>query len=96
MPKTSKKQKMTLDNLAILIQQEFIASKKGMHNGFGKVYERFNKIDDEISWIHGTLELIQREITDIKKKLENVIYRHEFEKLKDRIEEIEKKVGIKN
>lgn len=96
MPKTSKKQKMTLDNLAILIQREFIDSKNEISGVRNEIREGFIKISDEIIWIHGTLEVIQREIMEIKKKLENVIYRHEFEKLKDRIEEIEKKVGIKN
>lgn len=93
---------MTLDKLAVIIQQEFLAqreflaSKKEIHDEFGKVYGRFNKIDDEITWIHGSLELIQREVSEIKEKLKNIIYRHEFETLKNRIEAIEKKVGLKN
>ena len=39
--------------------------------------------------------VIESEILDVKKKLENIVYRHELEAVKDRIAEIEKRAGIK-
>jgi len=36
-----------------------------------------------------TLDAIELELLDIKKKLDNIIYRHEFEILRDRVKNLE-------
>lgn len=56
--------------------------------------EKFHKIKDDVSYIHGSLEVIQREIAEIKKKLDNIVYRHELEAVRGRITVIENKLGI--
>ena len=45
--------------------------------------------------VGGKLDAIEMELSDIKKKLENIVYRHELEAVKERISELERKVGIR-
>ncbi len=53
------------------------------------------EIKEDLTITKDKVFVIESEILDIKNKLENIVYRHEFETLKDRITELEKKVGIK-
>jgi signal transduction histidine kinase len=48
------------------------------------------RLSSKLSRMDGRLEVIEDEILDIKRNLEKVIYRHEFEFLKDRVEQVEK------
>jgi hypothetical protein len=73
---------------AVAIQKDFSDLRMEMREGLIKVH-------DDIVWTHGSLDVLRKEIAEIKENLKNVIYRHEFESLKNRISEIEKKVGIK-
>lgn len=88
--------KVTLETLAEMVQRGFeeTATKAELRSFREYVDERFNKVDDDIHWIHGSLELIQREIADIKEKLNNVVYRHELEALRERIAQLERKTGL--
>jgi hypothetical protein len=47
-------------------------------------------LGDEINFLGGKIDGMDMELLDIKKKLEDVIYRHELEVLKDRVAVIEK------
>jgi hypothetical protein len=84
----------TLEPFAKAIQGDLSGLKTDVLEFKKETYERFNKIDSGINWIHGSLNVIQREIAEIKVKLDNIIYRHEFDQLRERISKIEKKVGI--
>jgi len=46
----------------------------------------------EFRLVDGRLDIIESEIMDIRKKLDNIIYRHEFEIIKDRLANLEKRV----
>ena len=88
--------KVTLEKLAKMVQKGFeeTATKREVTEQFNKADKRLQKIDDDISWVHGSLELLQREIADIKEKLNNVVYRHELDALRERIAELERKTGL--
>ena len=96
--KSGGKGKMTLDGLAGMMHGEFVEIHRrfdGVDKCFDGVDKRFDGIDAEIKLVKGRLDAIEMELIEIKKKLNNIVYRHEFELLKDRIEKIEKKVGMR-
>jgi hypothetical protein len=39
------------------------------------------------------LSSMERDLSDVKKKIDNVIYRHEFELLKDKVNKLEKELA---
>jgi len=79
----------TINDLAIMVQKGFEETAKKVD-----VDRRFGKIDEDMGLINGRLDAIEMELIDIKKKLDNIIYRHEFEILKDRIEALEKELEL--
>ncbi len=70
---------MTIEDLAVMVQ-----------GGFSDADKRFDGVDARLLRIEGRLEVIEDEIIDIKRSLETVIYRQEFEFLKERVEQVEK------
>lgn len=56
--------------------------------GFDKVDERFEKVENR-------LNVLEKGQEDIKMKLDNVVYRFEYNELVERIKVLEKKAGIK-
>ena len=72
----------TIEPLATAIQADF-----------GRMDERFDKIETRLRNINNRLDALELEILDIKKTLNNIVYRHEFELLKDRLTEVEKKLA---
>lgn len=72
---------MTLDKLAEMVAQ-----------GFEEVDTRFDEMGEDVKLIKERLDSIEMELIDIKKKLENVVYRHEYEILKDRVTALEKRL----
>ena len=90
---------MTIDVLAVMIQRGFLDIKDDIKNEISSVRKemdsRFNKVDRDISYIHNHLGLIEREIADIKEKLDKVVYRHELEALQARVEKLEKLLAAK-
>lgn len=78
--------KMTIEKLAVMIQKGFEETAKQID---------LEEVKEDVVLIKQRLDSIETELIDIKKKLENVIYRHEFEMVKDRIETIEKKLNLR-
>jgi len=81
----SKSTDRKIDDLAIMVQ-----------GGFSEVGKRLDKHDknfEEIKeWQHladGKFDVLEHELLNIKKDLENVIYRHEFENIKERVKDLE-------
>lgn len=66
-----------------------------VQRGFEGVNERFDKVEGRLGDVDNKLDAIEIEILDIKKKIDNVIYRHEFEVLKDRVAHLEKLLTAK-
>ena len=92
----------SVDGLARMTQKEFalvhseIKEFKGKtEDRFNKIDERFNKIDNSHNYLHGRMDLIGREIAEIKEKLDNIVYRHELDTLKLKIAKLERKLAIK-
>lgn len=57
---------------------------------------------DDITYLRGAVQLLQMEVTEIKNKLENVVYRFELEELREKIKAnetkikaLEEKLGVK-
>ncbi|MBI2406578.1 MAG: hypothetical protein HYV25_03290 [Candidatus Harrisonbacteria bacterium] len=77
------KSKVTIEDLARMVQE-----------GFGALTGEMNsRFDDIVQWrkfVNGRFDVIEIELMDIKKRLDEVIYRREFEVLKDRVERLEK------
>lgn len=74
--------KMTIEDLARIVQ-----------GGFEEMREEFKDVREHLRLIDGRLDIIEQELMDIKKKLNEVIYRNEYELLKERVDRIEKIVG---
>lgn len=83
--------KVTLDNVARMVK-----------GGFDEINDKFDEAHSEISdfraetkenfnLVDGRLDVLELELISIKKKLDNVIYRHEFELLKDKVATLEKR-----
>ena len=77
-----KKSKVTTEDLARMVQGGFSA----MDKGFGEVKE-WQRLAD------GKFDVLEHEILSIKKDLENVVYRHEFENIKERLKNLETRVA---
>ncbi len=90
---------MTLETLAGMIEKGFeeTATKRELNDGLNgirmEMNDRFNKVDDDIRYIHGSLDVIRREIEEIKTQLNHVVYRDELEEVKARILTLEKKLA---
>lgn len=76
----------SVDDLARMTQNGFQEMDKKFSNRFDDVDKRLDRIDNR-------LDLIESELHDVKEALFKVIYRHEFELLKDRVTELEKKLA---
>ena len=89
--------KVTLEKLAEMIQGGFAGTDERFEKVATKeeMQERFNKVDDDISWIHGSLDVLRREISEIRNELGKVVYRHELEALQARVATLEKKLGVR-
>ncbi|MDO8470323.1 MAG: hypothetical protein Q7S84_04945 [bacterium] len=97
-----KDKKVTIEQLAKMVERGFAGTdehfnkiEKKVDERFNKVDERFNKVDDDISWIHGSLDVLRHEISEIRNELGKVVYRHELEALQARVATLEKKLGVR-
>jgi len=65
-----------------------------VQEGFGALTNGMNsRFDDIAKWqkfVNGRFDVLEIELMDIKKRLEEVIYRNEFEHLRERVERLEK------
>lgn len=74
---------ITLEKLAIMVQK-----------GFEEAMAEFGLVKERIYFVEKRLDSIEMELLDIKKKLDNIVYRHEYEALKDRVGVLEKKLSL--
>jgi len=75
---------ITIETLAGMVQK-----------GFEGVDKQFMVTNEEIRFLGGKIDGIEMELMDIKKRLDNVVYRHEYEILKERVVLLEKKIKLK-
>ena len=66
----------------------------GINERFDKMDQRIDKVDQRLGDANGRLDTIESDLIEIKRQLNNVIYRHEFEAIKDRIDALEKRQAI--
>ncbi len=63
---------VTLETLAKMVQKGFEETatkaelKEGLYGLRIEMNERFNKVDDDIRYIHGGLDIMRRELEEIK------------------------------
>ena len=94
----TKKKSITINTLARMMQKEFLATR---HEIRSDITERFNKVDNDIVYLHNSFNMLDKkidkiaeEIKEIKTQLEKVVYRPELQALERRIAVLEKKFGI--
>jgi len=84
--KIMKKSKVRTEDLAVMVQK-----------GFEETNSNFNSLSKEVSDgfkdANNKLDVLEHELLSIKKDLENVIYRHEFELIKERVKNLETRVA---
>ncbi len=85
----NKNKNITIETLAVMVQNGF----EGVDKRFDGMDERFEEVHEHLRIVDGRFDAIEMELIDIKKKLDNIVYRHEYEALKERITLLEKKVG---
>ena len=83
--KNNEKNKATIEDLAGMVQK-----------GFAEVNEKVDKLgiktEDGLKDVSNRLDVLEHELLSIKKDLENVIYRHEFELIKERVKNLENRL----
>lgn len=101
------KKGITIDDLAGMVQEgfngvdeRFDGLRGEMTRRFEVVDKRFDDMSSDISsrfnFVGSRLDVIETELSDIRKKMDNIVYRHEFEYLKERVEKLEARlVGTK-
>lgn len=82
---------MTIDTLAVMVRRGFQEVHEHLLETATK--EEILGLGEEIIFLGRKIDGMDMELLDIKKKLENVIYRHELEALKDRVAVVEKIIG---
>lgn len=106
-----KKKGITIDDLAGMVQGGFDEVRSETKKGFeavdrrfevltGEMNKRFDDVNSDINsrfnFVGSRLDVIETELMDIRKKMDNIVYRHEFEYLKERVEKLEARlVGTK-
>lgn len=81
-----KKHPITTDQLAGMVQRGFEEVRTEMGVFRHEMNERLYSIENR-------LDALEANLMDIKRKLENVIYRHEFERLEKRMDVAEKEIA---
>lgn len=77
--KVTKGKKITIDELAAMMQKNFLATDKNMAEGFQKVNDRLDKVDGRLDKVDVRLEAIEQEIVNVRglphrvKKLESAL-----------------------
>ena len=83
---------------AAAIQTDLVAIKGEMkemkYELMGEMKRVEIKFDDKISYIHGSLEIIRKEIEEVKNQMNNIVYRHELESVKIRLDALERKISV--
>jgi len=79
----------------LLILNSLASKSKLTEKDVKEIKEDLTITKEDLTITKDKVFVIESEILDVKKKLENIVYRHELEAVKDRIAEIEKRAGIK-
>ena len=95
MNETDKKEIKELFNQAIepfarVVQGEFVVQRRYFDE---KLQEVKLELKDDVHYIHSSLDVIHRELQEIRSELSKVVYRHELEAVTRRVDEIERKMA---
>jgi SMC interacting uncharacterized protein involved in chromosome segregation len=82
-----KKKEITIDDLAGMVQRGFVQ----MDNRFDQVDKRFVQMDGRFDRIEAELKEIKTDISDLKLRADECVYRFEFRELDKRIRKLELK-----
>jgi archaellum component FlaC len=89
----------TLEDLALLIQNT-MASKEDIKELEGRVNTRFDGIDSRLDGIDSRLDHLDARVgrieADVHALRDEMVHRHEFDDVLDRVKYIEKKLGIES
>jgi hypothetical protein len=92
-----RKKRMTLDKLAIMIQEGFMATAKdliALTERVTLVEERLNAHDKEFNNMHGKMDAIFLELKEIRKEIKEADTRGDVADLQIRVSKLEKKVKL--
>ena len=78
------KKNITIDKLAVMVQ-------KGFENTATK-----QRLDDLQNWSEGKFVKIEKDLKDIKRQLTDIVYRSEFDELKNRVKDLENLLAFNN
>lgn len=92
--KIMKKTKVTTEDLAVMVQRGFEGVDKKIEGLSKEVNKGFVEVKEWQRLADGKFDAIEMELIDIKKKLENVVDRHEFQLLKERVGKLEHRLAI--
>ena len=73
-----KKQTVTIEHLAQMVQK-----------GFNHVDEQFKHVDERFEHVDERFNRIDRDLKAIHKELADVVHRREFDRLEERVKEVE-------
>lgn len=90
--KNKNNENMTIDDLARLVQGGFDGINKQMRDGFNLVDEGLNGVESDTKYLRGWADVLDRRIDEIKQQLDKVVYRHELDALRKRVEKLEEMV----
>jgi len=99
----TKKQKMTLEKLARMMQGEFLSLTAGINKRFDGVDKRFDGVDKRLDGIDKRLTKLESDVLEIRMDLDNIklrldnekVYRFEIRNLERRLSRLEAKLGVK-
>ncbi|MBM3281393.1 MAG: hypothetical protein FJY91_01415 [Candidatus Harrisonbacteria bacterium] len=84
-------EKMTLGGLGEIMHTLAQMTQEGFFNENERMDNMEEKLEKKIDSLEIKVDSLEMEIIAIRKNLQNIIYRHEYEALKDRIEILEKR-----
>ena len=98
MPKEDKKEEMTMDNLAILIQKGFLELKDEFKSDIDKVGERLDSMETRLDSVETKLDSMETRLERVEQKLDNIeadlnkkVDKIDHNTLKYLVEKLEKK-----
>ena len=87
--------KITLDNLAGMIQNQFAEASKQLGDFKGEVNKRFDTVDQRFDKVDQEIKELKQGQENIELKVSNVAYRFELEEVKQRVMVLEQKLNAK-
>jgi predicted DNA-binding ArsR family transcriptional regulator len=80
---------VSIDDLAAMISTGFTEVRDQISSLRDNVEQRFNRVD-------GRFDRLERDLAEVKYLLTDVVRRDEFLELKERVEQVERRLGIKS